>query len=341
MYGQRTLMTHPWRSSISAAFRRLRKAFAIGLIAAVTCAGAPHETLAYPDKPIRLVIPLPPGGAVDVVARIVQPHLEKSIGKPLIIENRPGASGIIGANAVARAEPDGYTLLLVPTTFTINAATRPNQPLLRSMEPVVLLVRNSLLFLVHPSVKATNLKELADLARREPQSLSYSSTGLASQAHLLFEQWSGMAGVQMKHVPYPGGPPAVHATVTGETHMTLISSTLALTQIRQGTLRAIATSGTTRDQEFPDVPTAAESGFPDFRSVQWIGMFAPGSTPRPIIDLLNKELQDILKLPDVVTSLTKLGLIPGGGSPQDFRRLVEDEIKMWAEIAQKAKIKVE
>lgn len=341
MEGERTSTTRLRQSFVAAAFRRIRHGFTASVVATLTIAGSPQPAAAYPDKPIRLVIPLPPGGAVDVVARIVQPHFEKLLDKPLIIENRPGASGIIGANAVARAEPDGYTLLLVPTTFTINAATRPNQPLLRSMEPVALLVRNSLLFLVHPSVKANNLNELAALAKSDPHGLSYSSTGLASQAHLLFEQWSGMAGVQMKHVPYPGGPPAVHATVTGETHMTLISSTLALTQIRQGALRAIATSGTTRDEEFPNVPTAVESGFPEFRSVQWIGMFAPGGTPRPIIDRLNKELQDILKRPDVASALTKLGLSPGGGSPQDFRRLVDEEIKMWAEIAQKAQIKVD
>jgi tripartite-type tricarboxylate transporter receptor subunit TctC len=319
----------------------IRTGFASLAVVVAALLAAPQAAVAYPDKPIRLIIPLPPGGAVDVVARIIQPPFEKSTGRTLIIENRPGASGIIGANAAARSDPDGYTLLMVPTTYTINAATRPNQPLLRSMEPVALLVRNSLLFLVHPSVKATTLKELAAAAKGGAQPLSYSSTGLASQAHLLFEQWSAMAGVKMNHVPYPGGPPAVHATVSGETHMTLISSTLALSQIRSGALRAIATSGTTRDEEFPDVPTAAESGFPQFSSVQWIGMFAPSGTPRPIIEFLNKELTEILKLPEVATALTKLGLTPGGGSPQDFRKLVDQEIKMWAEIAEAAKIKVD
>lgn len=319
----------------------LRRCLAAAFVAVLGVSGGSDRAIAFPEKPIRLMIPLPPGGAVDIVARLVQPHLDKALGKPFIIENRPGASGIIGANAVARSDPDGYTLLLAPTTFTINAGTRPNQPALRNLEPVALIARNSLLFLVNPQVKARNLKELEALARAQPDSISYATTGLASQAHLLFEQWSGIAGVQMKHVPYPGGPPAIHSTVAGETHVTLISPALSLSHVKSGALRVIATSGEKRDAELPDTPTAAESGYPSFSSQQWIGLFAPGSTPKSIIDLLNKEFQAALKRPDVITAMAKFGMTPGEGSAADFRRLVDQEIKMWAEIARNAKIKVE
>jgi tripartite-type tricarboxylate transporter receptor subunit TctC len=303
----------------------------------------PSPAAAYPDRPIRVVIPLPPGGAVDIVARLLQPHLEKALGKPLIIENKPGASGIVGAGNVANADPDGHTLLLVPTTFTINAAVHQKLPFdpIKSFEPVAIVGRNSLMFLVNPKVEAKTLKEFAALAKARPGTLNYATPGASSQAHLLLERWSSQAGIKMQHIPYRGGAPAVLATVTGEAHMTLISPTASLTQIESKALRALATGGTTREQQLPDVPTAAESGFPDFKALQWIGLLATGGTPKPIIDRLNNEVQRILQIPEVKARLAEQGMTVVGGPAGDFRALIAAEIKQWTEVARKANIRVE
>jgi len=298
---------------------------------------------AFPERPIRVIIPLPPGGAVDIVARLLQPHLEKALGKPLIIENKAGASGIVGAATVATADPDGHTLLLVPTTFTINAAVHPKLPFdtIKSFEPIAIVGRNSLMVLVNPKVRAKNLKELAALAKAKPGALNYATPGASSQAHLLLELWSSQAGIKMQHIPYRGGAPAVLATVTGETDMTLISPTASLTQIEAKTLRALATGGATREEQLPDVPTTAESGFPDFKALQWIGLLATGGTPKPIIDRLNNEVQRALQLPEVKARFAEQGMTVAGGPANDFRALIEAEIKQWTEVARKANIRVE
>ena len=302
----------------------------------------PSQAVAYPDRPVRMIIPLPPGGAVDIVARLLQPQLEKSLGKPLIIENRAGASGIVGAAAVASADPDGHTLLLVPTTFTINAAVHEKLPFnpLRSFEPVVVAGRNSLLFLVNAKVKAKSLQELAAQAKAQPGKFNYATPGASSQAHFLLELWSGQAGIRMQHIPYRGGAPAVLATVTGEADMTLISPTASLSQIESGALRALATGGTTREEQLPNVPTTAEAGYPDFKALQWIGLLTTGGTPKPIVDRLNGEVQRALQLSDIKTKLAEQGMTVAGGTPAEFRSLIEAEIKQWAEVARKANIRV-
>jgi tripartite-type tricarboxylate transporter receptor subunit TctC len=298
---------------------------------------------AYPDRPIRVIIPLPPGGAVDIVARLLQPHLEKSLGTPLIIENKAGASGIVGAGTVATADPDGHTLLLVPTTFTINPAVHQKLPFdpIKSFEPVAIVGRNSLMFLVNPKVEARTLKELADLAKARPGTLNYATPGASSQAHLLVELWSSQAGVKMQHVPYRGGAPAVLATVTGEAHMTLISPTASLPQIESKALRALATGGATREEQLPDVPTVAEAGYPDFKALQWIGLLTTGGTPKAIVDRLNAEVQRALQLPEVKARLAEQGMTVAAGPASEFRSLIADEIKQWTEVARKANIRVE
>jgi tripartite-type tricarboxylate transporter receptor subunit TctC len=310
---------------------------ALGLAAMLTPAAA------FPDRPIRVIIPLPPGGAVDIVARLLQPHLEKALGKPIIIENKAGASGIVGAGTVATADPDGHTLLLVPTTFTINAAVNPKLPFdtIKSFEPIAIVGRNSLMVLVNPKVQAKTLKELAALAKAKPGALNYATPGASSQAHLLLELWSSQAGIKMQHIPYRGGAPAVLATVTGEADLTLISPTASLTQIEAKTLRPLATGGATREEQLPDVPTTAEAGFPDFKALQWIGLLATGGTPKPIIDRLNSEVQRALQIPEVKARLAEQGMTVAGGPASDFRALIEAEIKQWTDVARKANIRVE
>jgi tripartite-type tricarboxylate transporter receptor subunit TctC len=318
-----------------------RAAAALAASAAVTLLAAISPATAYPDRPIRVVIPLPPGGAVDIVARLLQPHLEKSLGKPLVIENKPGASGIIGAANVATADPDGHTLLLVPTTFTINPAVHQKLPFdpIKSFEPVAIVGRNSLMFLANPDVPAKTLQEFAGLAKAKPGTLNYATPGASSQAHLLLELWSQQAGIKMQHVPYRGGAPAVLATVMGEAHITLISPTASLTQIESKKLRPLATGGATREEQFPDVPTAAEAGYPNFKALQWIGLLTTGGTPKPIVDRLNAEVARAL--PQIKGRLAEQGMTVAGGPPSEFRLLIADEIRQWTEVARKANIKVE
>jgi tripartite-type tricarboxylate transporter receptor subunit TctC len=299
--------------------------------------------MAYPDRAIRMIIPLPPGGVVDIVARLLQPHLEAALGQPVIVENRAGASGIIGANTVATADPDRHTLLLVPTTFTINPAIHAKLPFdpVRGFEPVALVARNSLIFLINPALKASTLKEFVDLAKAQPGKLNYATPGASSQAQLLLELWSSQAGIRMQHVPYRGGAPAVMATVTGEADMTLIATVASLQQIEAKKLRALATGGATREPQLPEVPTVAEAGFPDVKAVQWVGLLTTGGTPKPIVDRLNTEIQRALQRSDVQASLEKQGMTIVGGPASDFGSLIEAEIKQWTDVARKANIQME
>lgn len=298
---------------------------------------------AFPDRPIRVVIPLAAGGAMDVIARLLQPHLEKSLGKPIIVDNRPGASGILGAGVVANADPDGHTLLLVPTTFTINPAVHAKLPFdpLRSFEPIVIIGQNSQLFLVNPQVKANTLQEFVALAKASPGAFNYGTPGASSQAHLLMELWSSQAGIRMQHVPYRGGAPAVLATVAGEVHMTLITPLASLPQVEAKQLRALATGGTRREEKLPDVPTVAEAGFPNFSALQWVGLLATGGTPKPIVDRLNAEVGRVLQLPEVQDKLKEHGMTVDGGPSAAFRALIESEIKLWTDVARKADIRVQ
>lgn len=313
-------------------------AVALSTIALIAMMSNVH---AYPDRPVRVIIPLAPGGAVDIVARLLQPHLEKSLGKPLVIEHRPGASGIVGAAAVANADADGHTLLLVPTTFTINAAVQQKLPFdpRRSFEPVILVGRNSLMFLVNPSVRANSLRAFADLAKAEPGRFNYATPGASSQAHFLMELWSAQAGIRMQHLPYRGGAPAVLATVTGEAHITLISPTASLPQIESKQLRALATGGLTREEQLPHVPTVAEAGYPQFQALQWVGLLATAGTPKPVIDRLNADVQRTLDLPSVKSRLSEQGMTVAGGTPDQFRMLIDAEIKQWIEVARAANIR--
>jgi tripartite-type tricarboxylate transporter receptor subunit TctC len=313
------------------------------VLALVASPAALSPAAAYPDRPIRMIIPLPAGGAVDIVARLMQPHLEKALGQPIVIDNRAGASGIVGAQTVANAEPDGHTLLLVPTTFTINPAIHPKLPFdpIRAFEPVSIIGRNSLLFLVNADVKANSLQEFVALVKSQPGKLNYSTPGASSQAHLLLELWSSQAGIHMQHIPYRGGAPAVMAAVTGEVQLTLISPTASLPQIEAKKLRPLATGGATREEQLPNVPTAAEAGFPEFKGLQWIGLLATGGTPKPIVDRLNGEIEKMLQMKDFQAKLQEQGMTIAGGPPSDFRALIESEIKQWTEVARKANIKVQ
>jgi tripartite-type tricarboxylate transporter receptor subunit TctC len=315
--------------------------FLCGLVtlAAVGLLGHAAGAETYPSRIIRIVVPFPAGGLVDGVARIIQPSLQQALGQTIVIENRPGASGIIGTDAVAKAAPDGYTLLMVASSHTVTPATNAKLPydIERDLSPVGLVVKDPLLFVVNNSVPAKTLAEFVALAKAEPGKLTYATPGTDSQAHLVTELFSQRAGIKMLEVPYRGGAPAVLALIAGETQFSVLSAQVSVPQIRSGAIRAIASGGASRTAQFPDLPTVAESGFPGFEAIQWVGMLAPPNTPKEIIERVNIELNRVLKDPDVISKLAVQGMTANGSSPEEFQKLISAEVKEWTEVARTAR----
>jgi tripartite-type tricarboxylate transporter receptor subunit TctC len=316
----------------------------LGLAAALLIAGAASAAAAdYPTHTVRLIVPFPAGGSNDVVARLIAPHLEKALGQTVIVDNRPAAAGIVGSDAVAKAQPDGHTLLLVASSHTVTPAFNPKLPYNTETDfaPISLVDTNAMVFFDNPKVPANNLAEFVALAKKNPGKFNYSSPGVGSQTHLLIELLSRRAGITMQHVPYRGGAPAMMATITGEADLTLLAPNVIFPHIRAGTIRAIATGDVTRHPQLPDVPTTAESGFPDVRAIQWVGIFTTAGTPKEIVGRLNAEINRIVRLPDFVEKLGEQGVTPTGSTPEDFQKLIATEIRQWTEVAREANIKPE
>jgi tripartite-type tricarboxylate transporter receptor subunit TctC len=314
----------------------------MGLSVALLLSLQPVRAADYPDHPIRLIVPFAAGGANDVIARLIQPALAQALGQPIVIDNRPAASGTVGTEAVARAQPDGYTLLMAFTTHTVNPAINAKLPYdtERDLAPIVLVGKSPLIFSVNEKVAAKTLPELVVLAKANPGKLNYATPGSASQAHLLMALWTKLAGIEMQHIAYRGGAPAVLGTVAGESEITLMSPVASLSQIKAGTLRAIATGSLERDPQLPDVPTIAESGFPGFEAVAWAGLFTTAGTPQPIIARLNAEVNRIIRDPQMIARFREQGITPAGGTPEQFGAYVASEIRRWREAAAVAKIEV-
>src|SRR5262245_58092384 len=296
-----------------------RYAVLCALLNALVIVASPTAVRAqtYPDRAVRIVVPFPPGGLNDIVARVIQPHLEKAFGQPAIVDNRPGASGSVGADAVAKAPPDGHMLLVVASSYTVTPATNPKLPFNaeRDLAPVTVLGRNPLLFVVGAKVPAKSLQEFVALAKAEHGKLNYSSPGAASQTHLVAELFSRTAGIKLQHIPYRGGGPAIMALVSGDAQFTALSPLVSMPQVQAGTLRALAAGSLTRDPQLPDLPTVAEHGYPGFEAIQWVGLLTTGGTPKPVIDRINAEVNRALRDPDVIAKLAAQGISPAGGSP--------------------------
>ena len=319
---------------------------AIAMLFAVATFGlgaAQAQTQTYPSRPIRLIVPFAAGGLNDVVARLVGPYLERSLGQPVVVDNRPAASGIVGTDATAKAAPDGYTLLMVASSFTVIPATRSNLPYdaERDLAPIVMVAKNSLLFLVNPKVPAKTLSEFVALAKAEPGKFNYASPGAATQTHLVVELFSRKAGIKMQHVPYRGGSPAMQAMVAGDTHFTAISTLLSLPQLQAGTLRAIANGNLIREPQLADLPTVAEQGYPGFEAIQWIGLLTAAGTPKDIVERINAEVNRALRDPELIAKFAQQGIVPAGGTPVEFARTISADIKNWTETARAANIKAE
>lgn len=315
----------------------------VAAVAAMLIALSAAGAQTWPSKPIRLIVPFAPGGANDIVARLLQPSLEKALGQPIVVENRPGASGVTGTDAVAKSPPDGHTLGVALATHSVNPAVNPKMPYdtEKDLSPIILIGKNPLMFVVNANVPAKTLAEFAALAKANPDKYNYSTPGAASQAHLVISQWSNLAGVRIQHVPYRGGAPAILSTVSGETQFSVMSSLVSAPHIEAGKLRALAVGSLVRDPKFPDVPTVEESGYPGVEAVTWVGMFAPAGTPRPIIERLNTEINRIIREPEIKAKLDQQGIVAGGGTPEEFAALISAEIKRWTAVARANNISLE
>src|SRR5262245_20087923 len=300
-----------------------RSKFVVATLLAIALVTSAHAQT-YPDRPVRLIVPFAAGGLNDVVARLIAPYLERSLGQPFIVDNRPAASGIVGTDATAKATPDGHTLLMVASSYAVVPATHPKLPYdaERDLAPIAMVAKNSLLFLVNPKVPADSLGEFVALAKANPGQLNYASPGAATQTHLVVELLSQKAGIKLQHIPYRGGAPAMMAMVAGDTQFTAISTLISLPQIRSGAVRPIASGSLNRDPQLPDLPTVAEQGFPGFEAIQWIGLLTTGGTPKHIIERINAELTSALRDPDVIGKRAQQGLSPAGVTPDKIQRRI-------------------
>jgi tripartite-type tricarboxylate transporter receptor subunit TctC len=319
--------------------RRLIAALLIG----AACV-AQHAHAAYPEKPVRLVMPFPAGGSGDFVARVLAQRLSERMGQQFVVENRPGGAGTIGADAVAKARPDGYTLLLgTISSHAINPALYPTMP----YDPVADFVAVSQIvfipnvLVVNPAVPAHSVQELAALAKARPRQFLYATAGYGTSHHISAELFKRMAGVDLVHTPFKGNAAALLDLVSGRVQLMFDNVSNPLSQIEAGKLRALATTGPARSPVLPDIPTMAEAGFPGYVVRSWFGLFAPKGTPQPIVERLSSETRQALGEPVVGNRLVSSGFEPAGSTPIEFGAFVRSEIARWAQVVRELGIKVE
>lgn len=305
---------------------------------AVLLAGAFSVAFAqdYPSRPIRIVVPVVAGGSPDILARLIGGKLHERWRQPVVVENRAGAGQMIGADLVAKAAPDGHTLLLPTVTYTTSAATQSKLPFdpVNDLTGITMIGEGPFLVTVHPSLPVRTIKELIALARARPGSLNYASSGTGSILHLVTEVMAASARIKLLHVPYKSIAPAVTETVGGHVPLLIGSMPSVYPQVKAGRLRALAVTTEKRSQFVPELPTVAEAGIPGFAARQWWGMFAPGKTPKPVVTKLNGEVHRILAADDVKARLAEEGAEPVVTSPEEFGAMVKSDIAKWKKVAQ-------
>jgi len=313
------------------------RTFAVSLLLFSSLAAA--QT--YPAKPVTVIVPFAVGGSTDIVARIVAQELSSSLGKQVIVDNRTGGGGVIGWGAVARAAPDGYTLLTEELSFAIAAGLVPNLPYdpKKAFTHITTAVSVPHVLVVNPSVKANTVKELIALVKADPGKLNYGSGGNGTNTHLGGELFKSLTGVEMTHVPYRGAGAVIQDLIAGQVQVLVTSVPTALPHIKSGKLRALMVTSEKRVAVLPDVPSAPEAGVPKMLMEFWIGFAAPAGTPQPIVDRLNKEIVAGLSAQGTKKRLTELGLDPVGSTPAQAAKLVDDEIQRWGAVIKAANIK--
>lgn len=304
---------------------------------------AAGDASGYPSRAVTIVVGFTPGGATDITARLLAARLSQALGKPFIVENRPGADSNIATEQVARAKPDGYTLLMATIANATNMATykNPGYDTTRDLSPIVLVMSTPSVLVVTPSLPVTDLRSLIRLAQAQPGKLSFASSGTGGSTHLAGELMKTRAGLNLVHIPYKGAAPAMQDVIAGHVSMGFMASLGALAQMQSGQLRPIAVAHARRLVELPDVPTMAEAGMADFEVSSWNGLAAPTGTPQPIIDRLNTEVNKILALPDVQRQLQALGAQSVGGTPGQFAGHVRSQISRWRDVVRTSRVAVD
>lgn len=324
--------------------RRLILAAGAAITAGLTLAPLPAMAQDYPSGNVTLVVPFTPGGSTDILARLLGQKLEETFKHPFVIESKPGGGGSIGVGAVARAAPDGYTLVMGHIgSLAVAPGVYPNLAYdpVKSFEPISGMAKVHNMLVVHPDVPANTLQELIDYAKANPGKLNYATGGNGSAAHIATVALADAASIDMKHVPYKGTAPAVTDLLAGRVQLTFTGAPNLIQHVEAGNLRALAVSGETRLSAAPDVPTVAESGFPGFEASQWYGVLAPAGTPKEIVEKLNKQIVAAMAIPEIAKRLPADGADVWTTTPEEFRAYIAAEIDRWGGLIERAGIKVE
>ncbi|MGZ5203722.1 MAG: tripartite tricarboxylate transporter substrate binding protein [Caldimonas sp.] len=326
-------MTHPMRSALLH--------WLIGAVGLAVATAAVAQD--YPSHPVRVIVPFAAGGPADVYARFLAKSLQESMGQPFIVDNRPGAGSIIGTDAVAKSAPDGYTLLLMSNTHTVNESLIPNKPfqLLRDFAPIAPINSSDLVLVTRSTLPVANLGELLRLARSKPGSLSYASSGPGTPYHMAGELFKAMAGVAIVHIPYRGSSGARTDVLGGQVDMMFDAVPTMSEHIRAGKVKAMGTTGVARSAVMPDVPTIAEAGVPKYEATIWLGLMAPKATPAAIVERLNAEVSKIVAQPETARAWTAQGAAPMVMNVAQFTRYIQGDIAKWANIVKVSGAKAE
>ncbi len=312
----------------------MRKVLSMLMRGALLMLIAVGAAAAYPDHPIRFVVPVAAGGGNDIVARLLAQKLTDAWGQSVVVDNRPGAATAIGAEIVAKAIPDGYTIMLTSVSFAINAGMRKQLPFdpVRDFATITQVARVPQIMVVNPAVPATTLAEFIALAKAKPGQLNYASAGTGSSTHLAMELFMDMTGTKLNHVPYKGTAPGLTDVIAGHVQITFDAIPPTLPHVKSNRVRALAIGGTQRFPTLPDVPTLAEAGLPNYTFQSWFGIFAPARTPEAVVRTLNRELVRIIALPETRKAFVELGIEPVGTSPEEFGKYLRAEIARWSDV---------
>lgn len=317
------------------------------LIAALLCAfvlpAQAGAADAYPQRPVRLIVPYPPGGAGDIVGRMLAAKLTEGLQQQVVVDNRGGGGQLIATELAAKAPPDGHTLFLASATHGINPGLRKKLPYdsIKDFSPITLVAESPLIFVAHPSLGAGNIKELVALAKSRPGRINYASSGPGTGGHLSVELLKWMTGIDLVHIPYKGAGPALTDLIAGQVQVMCTSPLPALPHVKSGRLRGLAMTGRARSRAAPEIPTVAESGVPGYESSLWYALLAPARTPQPVIARLHAETTRILRLPDVTEQLLSQGAEPIGNRPEELLKFVAAEINRWTRLIEQAKIRAD